>query len=84
MTKEELKGLVLVEWDDHYHIGGWNREPQPTDPVRIISVGWVVEEDKKMLVISESKCFQDGDRPNGVGQLRGIIKSTITKRQRLA
>jgi hypothetical protein len=82
--KDEVKDLVVIEWLDHYHFPGWNRErPQdPLQPVRLVTVGWIVEEDKDVVLLAETKAWT-GKSGNGYGQLRGVLKKGIISRSKL-
>ena len=62
MPKPKIR-LVLVIWEDIQSrcdwIGELSEMPKEITPIRCVTVGWVVREDKQMLVVADSYT-QDG------------------------
>lgn len=76
--------LEYVEWLDHCSHGrGWKevKDLQENDwsPILVVSVGWVIKETKKYIVIIP---HHDTTGGNCQGSMT-IIKSCIKKRKRL-
>ncbi len=73
--------LIKVSWEDHYSVAGWQKNVSRTDPVIVTSVGYVMAETPKMLVLAQSWTGEDFDYSSG--NHKGIIKSCITARKTL-
>ena len=52
----EQKELVIVEWRDIISTSGWEQEP--TCPT-FFNVGWLVREDKDVIVLATTKDLDD-------------------------
>lgn len=81
MTKK--RRLEAICWLDHctYAQAGWKSEQtlKELEPLAVMSVGWVIRETKKHVVLAATIDSQD---TNFMGD-QCIIKSTIVKRWRL-
>ena len=55
-NKTEQKELVIVEWRDIIATSGW--EQAPTCPT-FFNVGWLVREDKDVIVLATTKDLDD-------------------------
>ncbi len=44
--------LVEVVWDDHSHVREW---PDPKPEVRWVSVGYLVDQDERVVAIAQSR-----------------------------
>ena len=69
---------IQVEWEDHFSIQGWNNTIDE-NPVIVSSVGFVLKETPKMLVLSQNGT----EEKVGVGNNIAIIKKCIVKRKLL-
>ena len=67
--------IQKIEWEDHYSIQGWQKTMN-TDPVKVTSVGQVVAEDAKVVLLAQSWTAEDGS-----GNHKGIIKKCIISRK---
>ena len=73
--------MVEVEWEDATSTHGWSKRSQlPTSPDVNLSIGYVVEETDKHLLITESLAPTDvpaGVNPSPYGCSLSIPRSTI-------
>lgn len=45
--------LMVVTWLDHFSRGNWHDvEPADLEPLEVVSVGWMVDEDDTMVALS--------------------------------
>lgn len=76
--------LEIIQWADHcsYSRAGWKDfdDLKELTPAVMHSVGWVVQEDNKKLVIMTHTSRENG---NGTGEMC-IIKSTVQRRWRIS
>ena len=76
--------IVEVEWEDATQTHGWSKRSQvPAHPDMNRSVGYVVEENERHLLITEA-LVDDGNTPEGVshspyGCTLSIPRSAIRK-----
>lgn len=71
-----------IEWDDHASGCGWlQKEHTNTEPVRCVSAGWVIKEDKSVVVLASMLDQQDDFGKSGSRMY--ILKSCITFRKKL-
>jgi len=73
--------LVYLEWEDHWSLGeaGWIEAGEyGIQPLICASVGWVVGENKKGLILAANRSGA-GD----IGQCTYVLKGCIKKRKRL-
>jgi hypothetical protein len=75
-----MPDLVYVEWWDHSAASGWYYGEPDLAPLSCHSVGWVIDEDDKVLLLAPSKSMPDPDAMQGSNLRQYIIKSAITKR----
>lgn len=72
--------LVYVEWEDSYEKYGWISPDKVLDhPMICFSVGWLMEEDERRIVIGSSISLINGpDDPMITGAM-GIPKGSIKR-----
>lgn len=71
---------IYIEWMDHATYHGWKDPNQPFSPSPIATLGWLIQEDKKQLVVSPAIAFDDDGSPTSCAEPTVIIKATVTKR----
>lgn len=66
--------IVEIIWDDaEAHEAGWQAPPETLTPALCMTVGFLVKESKRHLIISHTT---DGEQINGRFQIpKGMIKS---------
>jgi hypothetical protein len=69
--------LVCVEWEDHKTTEGWTRDMDLTPPA-VLSIGWLLMEDEKAILIAA--CLPTMQEDKEIGNTQLIIKSCILKR----
>jgi hypothetical protein len=78
--------MVRVEWEDHTSLGGWQTmgEVGKETALGCVSIGYVVREDEKMMVLAGSfdTKYTDG-RGHDVNHCHIILKSGVLKVERL-
>jgi hypothetical protein len=72
--------LEIIEWWDHTTTVGWTSpsDQKKTDPVKIVSIGQLVQETKQKVVLGMSK---DHDDEMFTGAI-SILKVCIVKRKK--
>lgn len=75
-SKAGFRKLVMVEWGDAWSHSNWTNARQPDDckPVRIWSVGWLIEQNESGVMIcarhdldeSEAQCGNRSFIPRGM------------------
>jgi hypothetical protein len=81
--------MERIEWEDHTSLGGWRTQEELKKPVVLgcVSVGWVVREDEKVVVLAGTYDTKEADGGgidnNDVNHCHVLLKSIITKRERL-
>jgi len=76
---QNIKPLLYVEWDDHHANASW-QEKVDHSPAHCVSVGWLIQEDKKAITIAGNRCIETST----VGNTQYILKSDITYRRKRA
>jgi hypothetical protein len=72
---KKLGRLELVHWKDAATCHGWQHDaPASYEAANCMSVGWIVQDDKKVLVVAPNR------HENIVGEPTVIPKGWITKR----
>ena len=80
----EKHPLIYVEWEDHHSNGGWQElDAIDSDPLTAVSVGWLVCETEKTLVIAGSKAMFVDSYSSPFSNTTTILKSNILKRIKL-
>lgn len=69
-----LGSLVKVEWEDHYSCSGWQKESDES-PVIVTTVGHIVKETPKMLVLAQSYSSSNSSSGNHMGIIKKCIKT---------
>jgi len=70
-----MKDFIYVEWWDHASTNGWNSSSYDYSSVRIVTIGWIIKEDKKTLTITSCQS-EWGNYRDAIT----IIKSCIVHR----
>lgn len=76
MSKKKRHQVVYVEWIDSGYKGGWNLHETRPQVLSIRTVGYLLEEDKRQIVISSSVHLEESHSP------MAIPKVAITKLER--
>jgi len=76
--KSRTTSPILVEWEDHFSCQGWQQETN-SNPVLVSSLGWIIKETPKMLVLAQNGTKED--MKAGFGNNIAIIKKCIVKRK---
>ena len=66
--------LICVTWEDHYSHQGWQDIPMESPEYLATTVGWVVYEDKKKVVLAQSIA------DNAIADAMHIMKVNIRNR----
>lgn len=85
MNKKNPLGypIVIITWEDHTSEDGWIHEEELGKSVghaTIVSVGWLVAEDKKSYTIASGKSV-DKDVSNDFTALQHILKGTVVSKK---
>jgi len=80
---EKVKSFEYIDWLDHsgYEDTCWKEleENQKLKPFEISSVGWIIKETDKYLILSPHCSFESGKQSGSVC----IIKGNITFRKKI-
>jgi hypothetical protein len=66
--------LEMITWEDHYSHQGWQDIPMESPEYLATTVGWVVYEDKKKVVLAQSIA------DNAIADAMHIMKVNIRHR----
>lgn len=77
--------LVYIEWIDAISNSSWFTQEDATqwakeDDYTVAQVGWILEENKKYLVLAGRQCLADAGTDEKWGMLQKIPKTWIKKR----
>lgn len=76
--KTKLPNPVLVKWLDHFSKQGWG-EADDCQPIEVSSVGYVIKDTKKMLVLAQDAHYESGYA--GFGNNIAIMKGCIVSKK---
>lgn len=68
--------LMVITWLDHFSNSFWHTvEPVDLEPLEVMSVGWVVDEDDTMIAISNGMT-EGGKAFDTTSILKAVIKDS--------